>query len=209
MQAQRPRWDLQPAIRVRSAQRATENNTTGLVDRPMDANAKAKPRMPSIQKLTKASPVGVLKPRCTTRVDRIRVLTGNRRIGRTSTGCRYSRRPNPGRGSHLESPGNCSNKPSHLCRRSTRPRRNPYATTRRPLFGRHLRCLRLPIFPNGQKRAGHNEQAVEEVASDEGDVSFRGTLGGAAVGPTVAAGNLHLVVAVPSEPDGVAVADAM
>jgi len=88
-----PRWDLQPAIRVRPAQRATENNTTGLVDRPMDANAKAKPRMPSIQKLTKASPVGVLKPCCTTRVDRIRVLTGNRRIGRTSTGCRYSRRP--------------------------------------------------------------------------------------------------------------------
>src|SRR5260370_288677 len=61
-----PRWDLQPAIRVRPAQRATENNTTGLVDRPMDANAKAKPRMPSIQKLTKASPVGVLKPCCTT-----------------------------------------------------------------------------------------------------------------------------------------------
>lgn len=27
----------------------------------MDANAKTKPRMPSIQKLTKASPVGVLK----------------------------------------------------------------------------------------------------------------------------------------------------
>ena len=64
-------WDLRPAIRVRPAQRATENNTTGLVDRPMDANAKAKPRMPSIQKLTKASPVGVLKPCCTTNCERI------------------------------------------------------------------------------------------------------------------------------------------
>jgi hypothetical protein len=30
-----------------------------------------------------------------TRVDRIRVLTGNRRIGRTPSGCRYSRRHNP------------------------------------------------------------------------------------------------------------------
>jgi len=44
------RLELQPAIRVRPAQRATEYSTTGLVDRPMDANPKAKPRMPSIQK---------------------------------------------------------------------------------------------------------------------------------------------------------------
>lgn len=48
-----------------TAQRATENNATGLVDRPMHANAKAKRRMPSIQKLTKVSPVGVPKPCCT------------------------------------------------------------------------------------------------------------------------------------------------
>jgi len=80
--------------------------------------------MPSIQKLTKASPVGVLKPCCTTRSVHIRVLTGNRRIGRTSTGSRYSRRPNPRQRLHLESPGNCSNKPSHLSAGTT-PRQIP------------------------------------------------------------------------------------
>lgn len=58
-------------IRVRPAQRATKSNTTSLADRPMDANAKANPRVPSIQKFSKASPVGVLKPCCTTEAARI------------------------------------------------------------------------------------------------------------------------------------------
>ena len=66
-----PGWDLEPAIRLRPAQRATEINTASLADRPMDANAKAKPRVPSIQKFSKASPVGVLKPCCTTMSGRI------------------------------------------------------------------------------------------------------------------------------------------
>src|SRR5689334_13231441 len=56
--------------------------------------------MPSVRDLTIADrrgTVGVLASSCTTPADRIRALTGRRRIEPTSPGCRRSRRPEPGR----------------------------------------------------------------------------------------------------------------
>ena len=64
-----PGRNLQPAIRVRPAQRAAENDTVGLLDRFMNGHLKLKPRVPRIQKLPKHGPVGVLKPCCTVRED--------------------------------------------------------------------------------------------------------------------------------------------
>ena len=47
--------------------------------------------------------------------DHIRALTGRRQIRPISTGCRRSRRPEPGRHSTYQTGKNCSNKPSQLC----------------------------------------------------------------------------------------------
>lgn len=71
-----PGRNLQPAIRVRPAQRAAENDTVGLLDRFMNGHLKLKPRVPRIQKLLKHGPVGVLKPCCTTPHARIRLTMG-------------------------------------------------------------------------------------------------------------------------------------
>jgi hypothetical protein len=61
-----PGRNFQPAIRVGSTRRATENNALGLLDRLMDEDLKFKQWAPRIQKLPKHGPVGVLKPRSTT-----------------------------------------------------------------------------------------------------------------------------------------------
>jgi hypothetical protein len=94
-----PGRNLQPAIACALRQAAAENFPATLLNYLMDVNQASCPWMPRVKKLALLGPVGVLSSRCTTRVDRIRVLTGNRRIRPTSTGRRYSRRPNPGRGS--------------------------------------------------------------------------------------------------------------
>jgi hypothetical protein len=52
---------------LRLFQRAAEDDKTTLVDCPMNANSATKPRMMPIKNLAKNGPVGVLKPRCTTR----------------------------------------------------------------------------------------------------------------------------------------------
>jgi hypothetical protein len=65
-----------------SGQSAAEDDAVRTTDRLMDRHSKAKPGMPAIENLTELRPVGVLESGCTTRVDHIRVLTGNRRIGR-------------------------------------------------------------------------------------------------------------------------------
>ena len=48
-----PGQNLQPAIRVRPAHRAAENDTVGLLDRFMNGHLKLKPRVPRIQNLPK------------------------------------------------------------------------------------------------------------------------------------------------------------
>jgi hypothetical protein len=60
---------------LRPIKRAAEDDKTTLVDGTMNANSATKPGMMPIKNLAKNCPVGVLKPRCTTGADRIRVLT--------------------------------------------------------------------------------------------------------------------------------------
>jgi hypothetical protein len=56
---------------LRLFQRAAEDDKTTLVDGTMNANLATKPGMMTIKNLAKSGPVGVLKPRCTTRYERI------------------------------------------------------------------------------------------------------------------------------------------
>jgi hypothetical protein len=66
-----PGRHFKPPIRLRRFQRAAEDNKTILVDGTMNANSTTKPRMMPIKDLAKNGPVGVLKPRCTTKSERI------------------------------------------------------------------------------------------------------------------------------------------
>jgi hypothetical protein len=86
-----PGRNLQPAIRVQSAQRAAEDDTIRLRDRLVDRNTHPGPWMPPIQKLPENGTVGVLKPCCITASGLIRALTLERPIAPTSTTCRRSR----------------------------------------------------------------------------------------------------------------------
>jgi hypothetical protein len=61
---------------MRLFQRAAEDDKTTLVDGTMNANLATKPGMMTIKNLAKSGPVGVLKPRCTTK---------NARMGRSGT----------------------------------------------------------------------------------------------------------------------------
>src|SRR5208283_2600252 len=61
-----PGRNFQPAIRVRPAHRAAENETIGLLKGFMNGHLKLKPRVQRIQELPKHGPVGVLKPCSTT-----------------------------------------------------------------------------------------------------------------------------------------------
>ena len=70
-----PGWNLQPTVRIGTAQITTKNNTVCPLDRLVNADPKSKPRMPSIQQFLKLGSVGVLKPCCTTAGDHIRALT--------------------------------------------------------------------------------------------------------------------------------------
>ena len=65
-----PRRNFQPTVCLRSVQGAAKNDMVSLVDSPMNANSAIKPRMMPIKNLAKNGPVGVLKPRCITRLAR-------------------------------------------------------------------------------------------------------------------------------------------
>jgi hypothetical protein len=74
-----PGRNLQPAIRLQSAQRAAENISVRLADSLMDGHAQRRPGMPRVQKLPENGPVGVLKPCSTMRfAHTARSATGHR-----------------------------------------------------------------------------------------------------------------------------------
>ena len=79
----------------------------------------------------------------TTRADRIRALTGRRRIEPTSTGCRRSRRPEPGRRSTY--------KPENLFRQTALDARRAHGRDR-PRFVRALGRLRPRLRPALRRR---------------------------------------------------------
>jgi hypothetical protein len=64
---------------LRPFQRAAEDDKTILVDGTMNANSATKPRMMPIKNLANNGPVGVLKPRCITRLARTFQSTRTRR----------------------------------------------------------------------------------------------------------------------------------
>jgi hypothetical protein len=74
-----PGRDFKPPICLRPFQRAAEEDITSFVDCPMNANSATKPRMMPIKNLAKNDPVGVLKPRCITRLARTFRSTRTRR----------------------------------------------------------------------------------------------------------------------------------
>src|SRR6266567_6262482 len=94
-----PGRNLQPTVRIGTAQAAAKNSVTRPLDRRVNADSKTKPRMPWVQQFSKLGSVGVLKLSCTTAIGLIRALTDARPIKPTSTRCLSARRPNPGRGS--------------------------------------------------------------------------------------------------------------
>ena len=61
-----PGRNLEPTARIGAAQVAAKNNAVRLADRFVNADAKTKPRMPSVQDFAKLGSVGVLKIYCTT-----------------------------------------------------------------------------------------------------------------------------------------------
>jgi hypothetical protein len=94
-----PGRNLQPTVRIGTAQAAAKNSATRPLDRRVNADPKTKPRMPWVQQFSKLGSVGVLKLCCTTAIGLIRALTDARPIKPASTRCLSARRPNPGRGS--------------------------------------------------------------------------------------------------------------
>jgi hypothetical protein len=74
-----PGRHFKPPIGLRGFQRAAEDDKTILVDGTMNANSATKPRMMPIKNLAKNGPVGVLKPRCITRLARTFQSTRTRR----------------------------------------------------------------------------------------------------------------------------------
>jgi hypothetical protein len=74
-----PRRNFQPTVCLRLFQRAAEDDLVSLVDGTMNANSATKPSMMPIKNLAKKGPVGVLKPRCITRLARTFRSTRTRR----------------------------------------------------------------------------------------------------------------------------------
>src|SRR4029453_617027 len=64
-----PGRNLQPTVRIGTAQAAAKNSVTRPLDRRVNADSKTKPRMPWVQQFSKLGSVGVLKLSCTTRSD--------------------------------------------------------------------------------------------------------------------------------------------
>jgi hypothetical protein len=74
-----PGWDFKPPICLRPIKRAAEDDKTILVDGTMNANSVTKPGMMPIKNFAKNCIVGVLKPRCITRLARTFQSTRTRR----------------------------------------------------------------------------------------------------------------------------------
>ena len=67
-----PGRNLQPTVRIGTAQAAAKNTVTRPLDRRVNADPKTKPRMPWVQQFSKLGSVGVLKLCCTMRSGRMR-----------------------------------------------------------------------------------------------------------------------------------------
>ena len=67
-----PGRNLQPTVRIGTAQAAAKNSVTRPLDRRVNADSETKPRMPWVQQFSKLGSVGVLKLCCTTKCVRIR-----------------------------------------------------------------------------------------------------------------------------------------
>ena len=65
-----PGRNLQPTVRIGTAQAAAKNSATRPLDRRVNADPKTEPRMPWVQQFPKLGSVGVLKLSCTTRSGR-------------------------------------------------------------------------------------------------------------------------------------------
>src|SRR5207245_11020696 len=74
-----PGRNLQPTVRIGTAQAAAKNSATRPLDRRVNADPKTKPRMPWVQQFSKLGSVGVLKLCCTTKCVRIRASILSRR----------------------------------------------------------------------------------------------------------------------------------
>ena len=74
-----PGRNLQPTVRIGTAQATAKNSVARPLDRRVNANLKTKPRMPWVQKFSKLGSVGVLKRCCTTGADLTRALTAHAR----------------------------------------------------------------------------------------------------------------------------------
>lgn len=94
-----PGWNLQPTVRIGTAQATAKNRAVRSLDRRVNADPKTEPRMPRVQQFSKLSSVGVLKLCCITDDDRIRALTAPHPVKPTSPRCPSAWQPNPGRGS--------------------------------------------------------------------------------------------------------------
>jgi hypothetical protein len=94
-----PSRNLEPTVRIRTAQTAAKNSAVRSLNRRVNADPKTAPRMSRVQQFSKLSSVGVLKLCFTIAAGRTRALTTAPRIKPTSTNYRSARRPNPGRGS--------------------------------------------------------------------------------------------------------------
>jgi len=66
-----PAGNFKPPISATTAEITAEDNTACLLDSFVNADSKTKPRMPRIQQLAKFGIMGVLKPCCTTKPERI------------------------------------------------------------------------------------------------------------------------------------------
>ena len=66
-----PCRNLQPTVRTGAGDIALEHHAVRPIDRRMNRDPKTRPGMKAIQQFLKLGPVGVLKPSCTTRSERI------------------------------------------------------------------------------------------------------------------------------------------
>ena len=92
-----PGRNLQPTVRIGTAQAAAKNSVTRPLDRRVNADPKTKPRMPWVQQFSKLGSVGVLKLCCIMAGAHIRALTARHRIKPTSPRCHSAWQPNFGR----------------------------------------------------------------------------------------------------------------
>ena len=74
-----PSWNLKPTVGIGTGQITAENDAARLLDSSVNADPKTTPWMPRVQQFPKLGSVGVSKPRCTIRRERICLCTRMRR----------------------------------------------------------------------------------------------------------------------------------